>query len=192
MISSTTEAVNHIKLVVDRVDNIVWDNDNPNQFIILYGDKAFSYIISKNNIFGNVVQPVNEILAVEKIEHEEGEACSTKVEKNILSLVAGSVYAIGGAGQVGMTGLASHAFLSSYRFEGDSQEGHLRYFFQNLSLKRFSNCLISAKLLDVELIYDALGRKALENLELEIALKSFQMGKNLSMVLTIQEFIHEN
>lgn len=30
MISSTTEAINHIKLVVDRVDNIVWDNDNPN------------------------------------------------------------------------------------------------------------------------------------------------------------------
>lgn len=73
----------------------------------------------------------------------------TKVDKNILCLVAGNLYAIGQNGQVGVTGLSSHAFLSNYRFEGDSQEGHLRYFFQNLSLKRFANCLISAKLLDV-------------------------------------------
>lgn len=59
--------MNHVKLVVERVDNIVWDNDNPNEFVIINGNKAYSYIISKNNIFGNVVQPVNEILAVEKI-----------------------------------------------------------------------------------------------------------------------------
>lgn len=56
-----------MKLVVERVDNIVWDNDNPNEFVIIHGNKAYSYIISKNNIFGNVVQPVNEILAVERI-----------------------------------------------------------------------------------------------------------------------------
>ena len=166
MISTNTEVINHVKLVVDRVDNILWDNDNPNEFVILYGDKVYSYIISNNNIFGNVVQPVNEILSVEKIEHEDGESCSTKVDKNILSLVGGSIYAMGQSGQIGVTVLTSHAFLSSYRYEEDSQEGHLRYFFQNISLRRFGNCLIAAKLIDVELIYDALGRKSLENLEL--------------------------
>ena len=56
---------------------------------------------------------------------------------------------MGHNGQIGATILASHAFLGSYRFESDSQEGHLRYFFQNISLKRFGNCLIAAKLLDV-------------------------------------------
>lgn len=161
MISTNTEVINHVKLVSDRVDNVLWDNDNPNEFVILYGDKVYSYIINKNNIFGNVVQPVSEILAVEKVEHEDGEPCSTKVDKNILSLVGGHIYSMGQTGQIGLTVLTSHAFLGSYRFEADSQEGHLRYFFQNISLKRFGNCLIAAKFLDVELIYDALGRKAL-------------------------------
>jgi WD repeat-containing protein 19 len=89
-------------------------------------------------------------------------------------------------------GLASHTFLENYKFENDSQEGHLRYFFQNLSLKRFSNALVAAKFLNIYNVYEGLARKALENLDLDIALKTFQMGKNLSMVLTIQSFIHEN
>ena len=160
--------------------------------MIVNGDKAYSYIISKNNIFGNVVQPVSEILAVEKIENEEGEPCFTKIDKNVLSLSGGCLYVFNQTGQVVMVGLASHAFLQNYRYDADSHEGHLRFFFQNISLKRFANCLVAAKLLEVDVIYDALGRKALENLDLEVALKAFQMGKNLSMVLTIQSFVHEN
>lgn len=35
------------------------------------------------------------------------------------------------------------------------------------------------------MFYDALGKKALENLDLDVAMKAFQMGKNLAMVLTI-------
>ncbi len=37
-----------------------------------------------------------------------------------------------------------------------------------------------------------MGKKALENLDLDIALKAFQMGKNLSMVLTIEPLLHQN
>lgn len=40
--------------------------------------------------------------------------------------------------------------------------------------------------------YETLGKKALENLDLDIAIKAFQMGKNLAMVLTIEPLIHQN
>ncbi len=63
---------------------------------------------------------------------------------------------------------------------------------QNISLSKFGDALFAAKFLQVQQLYDILGRKALEFLELDVALKAFQNAKNLSMVLTLQSFQHEN
>jgi hypothetical protein len=59
-------------------------------------------------------------------------------------------------------------------------------------LRRFQQCLVAAKFLRAAPFYDILGKKALENLEIEISLKSYQMGKNLAMVLTLEPLLHEN
>lgn len=40
-------------------------------------------------------------------------------------------------------------------------------------------------------VLDTLGRKCLENLELEVAIKAFQHAQNVSMVMMIQTFRHE-
>ena len=45
--------------MTDRVDRVIWDNENPNEFVIINGTLAYSYVIAKNNIFGNIVAPVN-------------------------------------------------------------------------------------------------------------------------------------
>jgi hypothetical protein len=55
----TTESYHHLNLVTDRVDKVIWDNENQHEFVILNGNTAYSYVISKNNIFGNIVAPVN-------------------------------------------------------------------------------------------------------------------------------------
>ena len=148
------------------------------------GNAAYSYIISRNNIFGNVVSPVYEILSYENVENEEGDAAMTRVEKNVISLSNGNIFYLAG-GAINYVPLTSHAFLNNYKFGDDSFEGHSRYFYLNISLRRFGNCLLAAKFLKNHQFYEALGKKALENLDLETALKSFQMGKNLAMVLTI-------
>jgi hypothetical protein len=57
--------------------------------------------------------------------------------------------------------LTSHAFFSNYSFENDTAEGHSRYFFANLSLKRFAQCLVAAKNLKSTQFYESLGKKAL-------------------------------
>lgn len=41
------------------------------------------------------------------------------------------------------------------------------------------------------MIYDALGRKALQYVELDIALQAFQKANNLGMVMTIKSFISQ-
>jgi WD repeat-containing protein 19 len=73
----------------------------------------------------------------------------------------------------------------------DNKEGHFRYFLQNLSLNKFNNCLVASVYLDSPAIYESLGRRALAFVELDVALKAFQLAKNLSMVLMIQSFIDQ-
>jgi hypothetical protein len=159
--------------------------------VIVNGSNAFTYTISKNNIFGHIVTPVNEILSIEKAEQEEGEPTCTKVESNVLTLSQGNLFYMSGI-SVNYVPLVSHAFLNNYSFENDNLEGHTRYFFANLSLKRYPQCLIAAKFLRSNQFYEMLGRKAIENLDLDISIKAFQMGKNLAMVLTLEPLLHEN
>ena len=84
----------------------------------------------------------------------------TRVEKNVITLSSGNIFYLAG-GAINYVPLTSHAFLNNYRFEDDRSEGHSRYFFLNIALKRFSNCLIAAKFLKNSQYFDALGKKAL-------------------------------
>lgn len=69
--------------------------------------------------------------------------------------------------------MASHSFLNSYKGIDDTQEGHFRYYLQNMALLRYANALIAAvNMKNVKLI-DILGRKCLENMELDVAVKAF-------------------
>ena len=95
------------------------------------------------------------------------------------------------AGTVQGQYLASHSYLPLWKGKNDSPEGHFRYFLQNLSLNKFSNCLVAAGYLGENELFDILGRRCLEHLELDIAERSYQNAKNLSMVLTIDSFKHE-
>jgi len=70
----------------------------------------------------------------------------TRVEKNVISLSNGNIFYMAG-GAINYVPLTSHAFLNNYKYEQDSYEGHSRFFFLNISLKRFGNCLIAAKYL---------------------------------------------
>jgi WD repeat-containing protein 19 len=115
----------------------------------------------------------------------------TKVDKNLLTLSQGNLFSMTGI-SVGYVALTSHAFLYNYTFDNDTFEGHTRFFFANLALKRFQQCLVAAKSVKSPQFYEILGRKAMEHLDLDVSIKSYQMGKNLSMVLTLEPLLHEN
>lgn len=78
----------------------------------------------------------------------------------MLTLSQGNIFFITGV-TVSYLPLTSHAFLNNYSFDNDNLEGHTRYFFANLSLKRFQQCLTAAKYLRSAPFYDLLGKKAL-------------------------------
>ena len=61
-----------------------------------------------------------------------------------------------------------------------------------IALKRFNSALVACKFLKNNHFCEALGKKALENLDLETAIKAFQLAKNLAMVLSLEPLSHEN
>lgn len=118
------------------------------------------------------------------VQAEQGEGAVTVVEDNLLALAQGALFHLVGV-SIGIVTLASHTFLAHYKFDDDDVEAHSRYFFLGIALKRFSNSLMACKSLKNVHFCEALGKKALENLDLDTAMKAFQLGKNLAMVLSL-------
>jgi len=72
-------------------------------------------------------------------------------------------------GQIQGQHLASHAFLSTYRAENGKIEDHYKYFLKNYALNNFTNCLVAATKINNPGIFDLLGRRSLEFINLNIA-----------------------
>lgn len=56
--------------------------------------------------------------------------------------------------------LSTHSYMSNWRGESDSDEGHLRYFLQSLALNRYSQCIEvarTAKKFSIQ-FFEALGK----------------------------------
>jgi WD repeat-containing protein 19 len=60
-----------------------------------------------------------------------------------------------------------------------------------MALMKYSGALVAAQQLKSAKLFDTLGRRCLENMELEIGIKAFQQCQNVSMVMMIQSFMTE-
>jgi WD repeat-containing protein 19 len=89
----------------------------------------------------------------------------------------------------GMKGmyLPTHSVIETWR-ETDTEETHLRYYMQNIALKRFKDCFRVIPLVRkyAAQLYELLGRQCLKHLELELAERAYQLCRNPGMVLAIQ------
>jgi len=83
--------------------------------------------------------------------------------------------------------LSSHSYNSFFSDNADDTEGNLRYFFQNLSINKFKDCLKACNYLELDEVYEILARKSLENLDLDVAIKAYQRIKNISMVYSLNQ-----
>jgi len=108
-------------------------------------------------------------------------------------LKGGFVYSHARADGVRGQYLSTHSYMSNWRGESDTDEGHLRYFLQSLALNRYTQCIEvarTAKKFSIQ-FFEALGKQCLRNIELETAALAFQMCKNVGMVYSIKSIEHE-
>jgi len=179
-------------IIPPKQKKIIWDSYDSNQFCTIESEALQVFTISKHSMSGPVCTSVKEYLSVEDADKEQNPYV-TNLDKGVKPLVLnnGYLFFLTPAGTIQGQYLASHSYLPLWRGPQDTPEGHYRYFLQSLSLLKFSNCLVAAGYIDAPILYSVLGKKCLENLELDIAYRSYQKGKNLSMVLTIESFKHE-
>ena len=86
--------------------------------------------------------------------------------------------------------LSSHSYNSFYEDDQEDTEGNLRFFFQNLSINKFKDCLKACNNLQLDELYEILAKKALENLDLEVSMKAYQKNNNISMVYSLSQMKH--
>ena len=117
----------------------------------------------------------------------------TSLDKDVKPLILsnGYLHCFTQVGSVQGQYLASHSYIPNWKGDEDTTEGNYRFFLQNLMLHRYSFCLEAAGFLKENYLFESLGRKCLQALEFNVALRSFQSANNLSMVLTIQSFSDE-
>ena len=155
-------------------------------------ESVYTFSILKNTFQGTIVGPVKELLSIEDLK-KNLPPIVTLLDKDVKPLILsnGYLHCFTQVGSVQGQYLASHSYVPNWKGSDDTTEGNYRFFLQNLMLHRYSFCLEAAGYLKETYLFEALGRKCLQALDFNVALRAFQSANNLSMVLTIQSFNDE-
>eukprot|EP00357_Protocruzia_adherens_P031508 CAMPEP_0115034576 /NCGR_PEP_ID=MMETSP0216-20121206/40747_1 /TAXON_ID=223996 /ORGANISM="Protocruzia adherens, Strain Boccale" /LENGTH=1399 /DNA_ID=CAMNT_0002413515 /DNA_START=36 /DNA_END=4235 /DNA_ORIENTATION=- len=175
------------------LEQVLWDNQDPNVFAVVDTTTVIAYLYQFNSLHGPRVKPIRELLSIEDLEQDPVPIITT-LEHGLKPIILSNGYLVCQSSvdtNVGGQYLASHSYLTQWKGETDAKEGHYRYFLQNLALNRFTQCFFVADKCESAEIFDTLAKQALENLEVEIAVRSYQLAKNVGMVMAIQAFKHE-
>ena len=184
----------------DELNKIIWDQEDQNIFIGTNKDNTilYSYCIVNNSLQGPYVKVLKEYSYLEDLDDINIKPITTNLGKNCFPfyLSKGIVnFFIKSNKQIKTLTLSSHYWLYNWRANGDSEDGHKKYFIQNLQIGNYKNSMKSAQYLpekEQKEYYERLGREALKNLNIEIAEEAFKLSKNISLALTVEQLKREN
>lgn len=184
----------HIPNFSSNVSRVIWDQTDHNMFVTVKQEQVSGYIYSPVSLYGPQVEPIRELLSIEDLAKELRESVTVVEKGQKPLLVCNGILFCHSEAQATIRGnfLSSHSYLTQWRGRSDTQEGHYRYFLQNLALKRFHQCYLVAEKLGGVKIPEVLGHLALQALDLEAAEKAYQIAKNVGMVYAIHSIKHES
>lgn len=175
-----------------NTEKVLWDTDDANVFCTFERDKIRTYIYIEYSLEGSSVIPLPEYINFNEIEtNAEGNVVPLSSEVKPVMLKNGYMFTHSKEGMKGMY-LPTHSVIETWR-ESDTEETHLRYYMQNIALKRFKDCFRVIPLLPryAVQLYEILGKQCLKHLELDSAERAYQLCKNPGMVLAIQSIKSE-
>lgn len=87
-----------------------------------------------------------EFLKLEDVEKNKN-GVVTYYDRDLKPLILKNGFVYSSARSDGIRGqfLQTHSYINSWKGPDDNDEGHLRYFLQNLALHRYQNCIEVAK-----------------------------------------------
>jgi WD repeat-containing protein 19 len=174
--------------------NVLFDNEDRNMFVTIDKEKINTYLFCPISLEGPCIFHLPEYLKLDEVEKSKA-GVITYIDRDLSPIIlkGGFVYSYARSDGIRGQYLTTHSYINSWRAQNDSDEGHLRYFLQNLAAHRYADCLEVARTCRKfgTQFYEIIGRHALKNVELEVAETAFQMCKNVGMVYSIQSIINE-
>jgi hypothetical protein len=100
----------------EKAEKVLWDQRDTNLFSSLEGETMLVFLVNKNNLYGESVAPVPELLSLEALQ-SPSTPVTTILDKGLkaLSIVNGFLKCYTPAGTVQSQYLASHSYLNSYK-----------------------------------------------------------------------------
>ena len=157
-----------------KCDQILWDQKDSLCFCVIENQSVFTYVIQLNSLNGCQAHCVRSLLSIDEID-SSNKVCITHLDKKVrgISFSNGYLNCMAQNGSMYGQQLLTHNLQNTYKYEDETNENHYRYFLQSLMLNRFKQCLYPASKLKSDELYDVLGKKCLQTLDLETALLSF-------------------
>ena len=180
----------------------LWDKIDQNVFIGINksNNMVYSFNLILNSLNGPYIRTLREVYDLDDLEEEKmssAKVAVTKVDSGCYPfLLENGCLSIFNRAEKETKDiiLNSHYWQYNWKKDGDSEDGHKKYFVQNYLLQKYKACLEACKFLnedDQKRFYEKLGKEALNNLDIELAAEAFRYAKNISLVLTVEELKKE-
>mmetsp|Transcript_39593 Transcript_39593/g.38130 ORF Transcript_39593/g.38130 Transcript_39593/m.38130 type:complete len:204 (+) Transcript_39593:3-614(+) len=127
-------------------ENVLWDMDDVNIFVTVDKEKMQTYMYIPLSLEGPSIIHLPEYLKLDEVDKTKP-GVITYVDKDLKPIILKGGFVYSHARTDGIRGqfLATHSYINSWRGDQESDEGHLRYFLQNLAIHRFTNCMDAAR-----------------------------------------------
>ncbi|KAL9647005.1 hypothetical protein ABK040_013859 [Willaertia magna] len=158
------------------VDKVLWDNSDQNVFTVCDSKRFTTYVYCNPTRWGPKVKPIKlDDLAVRTPRPEGFSPIFFNNGKVCCQMKNGA--------------LAHVRLLSHIEYDTKNREEKKKLFSQHLCLLRFDDAWQVAMDLKDENCWDRLRDHAIDNLEIEIALKVYRMRGNAAMVMALSELL---
>jgi len=129
-----------------EIENVLWDLEDRNIFITVDKEKMSSYLFVAISLDGAHILQLPEYLKLDEVDMQKP-GVITYIDKDLKPIIlkGGFVYSYARADGIRGQYLTTHSYINSWRASNDSDEGHLRYFLQNLACHRYAECMEVAR-----------------------------------------------
>jgi len=169
--------------VPGSIEKVVWDAADATVFVISDGTSLFPYVYTQVAVGGSMVRRLGNLslgtngeLLIDPV------ATPIPHGHSIVMLYDGSICTQTPSGVISTQGARLKSHDNLLRVPGDPADREQQCFLQNLSLNRFVAAFKVAVALDSKEVWMALGRRALECLDIASAMKAYRQVPSPGMV----------
>jgi WD repeat-containing protein 19 len=182
----------------NEITSILWDTGDQNTFISLLKNNSIQvFVFIENSLDGAKVIQLKEYSYLEDLDNPKIGYYNQVFEANTIPIYLSNGYLhyyVKATKEIKGMYLMSHYWIYNWRANGDTEDGHKKYFIQNFQLGRYWECIKATNYLNSKKVeyLEKLGKEALKNLNIDVAEEAFRRAGNNSLILIVEKLRNEH